>query len=200
MIESRKIALSWGMLMALVCGLLLTGVGCQTPVPTPQGETPRQGSNLINVGDKLEVTFTDTPQEFSGVITVREDGMITLPLNQTVKAAGRTWGDVQKEIHGLYVPKFYRRMTVVIVAADRFYFVGGEVKQPSRQPYTTEMTVLRAIQSAGDFTDFANKKAVEVIRTNGKKDVVNALAAQRDPSLDLPIYPGDQIIVNRRWF
>ena len=40
----------------------------------------------------------------------------------------------------------------------------------------------------------------DIIRSNGKKETIDAIKAQEDPRKDLPIYPGDQIHVHRRIF
>ncbi len=60
--------------------------------------------------------------------------------------------------------------------------------------------VTQAIQSAGDFTDFADQREVRVIRANGRVEIVDCKAALEDPSKDLPVYPGDNIVVERRIF
>ena len=67
------------------------------------------------------------------------------------------------------------------------------------KPYLSEMTVLKAIQTAGDFTDFSRKTQIQVIRANGHKEkLVNYNKALGNPKLDLPIFPGDQVIVPKR--
>ena len=76
--------------------------------------------------------------------------------------------------------------------------VGFIVKAPGRQLYVGETTVTKAIGSAGDFTDFANHKNVELIRANGKKIKVNVDNALQDPALDPQVYPGDQVYVHRK--
>jgi polysaccharide export outer membrane protein len=158
-------------------------------------------SDTIHVGDKLIVTFADTVtpvQPFD--VTVREDGMITLIYNQKIKAAGKNRGQLEDEIRALYVPKIFKQLTVSLRPEDRFFTVGGEVRMPARQIYTGSMTVLKGIAAAGGFTEFANKRRVEIIRANGKKEKVDAVKAQEDPRYDLPIYPGDQIFISRRIF
>jgi protein involved in polysaccharide export with SLBB domain len=61
------------------------------------------------------------------------------------------------------------------------------------------MTVLKAIQTAGGFTEFAKRTKVQVTRANGHKEKpVNYDKAVKNPKLDLPIYPGDQIFVDKR--
>ncbi len=59
---------------------------------------------------------------------------------------------------------------------------------------------MRAIDTAGGFTDFANKGKVEVTHANGEHFMVNARKAQNHPELDKQIYPGDKIFVHKRIF
>jgi protein involved in polysaccharide export with SLBB domain len=64
-----------------------------------------------------------------------------------------------------------------------------------------EITVLRAIDTAGGFTDFANRKNIELRRaTTGEKVRVNWHKAIKDPKLDPQVYPNDQIVVHKRFF
>jgi protein involved in polysaccharide export with SLBB domain len=78
------------------------------------------------------------------------------------------------------------------------FYVGGEVNKPGVFQYLGETTVTKAIQSAGDFTNFANRGKVWLIRASGERIKVNCNKALENPSLDLPVYPGDQIQVVRR--
>jgi protein involved in polysaccharide export with SLBB domain len=205
-----------------VCGLLLLGLalgGCSSsskrsqaaskpkPLPSLAGTLP-EDSTLGNpvaprfrVGETVIVDLTGTadliPQHSE---PIKEDGTITLPYIGAVQAAGKTPGKLQNEIHDLYVPQYYVRLTVTVKSEDRVYYVGGEVRQPGRQLYVGETTVTRAVQSAGDFTDFANRSKVWLVRANGKRVKVNCSKALENSSLDLPVYPGDQIQVPRRFF
>jgi protein involved in polysaccharide export with SLBB domain len=72
------------------------------------------------------------------------------------------------------------------------------VKTPSRQTYISRITVLKAIASAGGFTDFANKKKVKLTRVDGRIQTVNCVKALDKPSLDPEVYPGDKIHVPRK--
>jgi protein involved in polysaccharide export with SLBB domain len=60
-------------------------------------------------------------------------------------------------------------------------------------------TVTTAIQAAGDFTEFANKKKVWLTRPGQKPVRVNVIDALKDPAKDLTVFPGDRIDVPRRW-
>jgi polysaccharide export outer membrane protein len=130
--------------------------------------------------------------------SIKEDGTITLPYIGSVKAAGKTSGELQNDIHDLYVPQYYKHLTITVKSEDRVYYVGGEVKLPNRYLYSGQTTVTQAIQAAGDFTDFANRSKVWLIRADGERIKVNCNKALEDPSQDPKVYPGDQIQVPRR--
>jgi polysaccharide export outer membrane protein len=117
-----------------------------------------------------------------------------------VQAVGKTAGELQNEIYNLFVPKWYRHLTVTVTAGERVYYVTGEVKVPGQKVYIGQMTVTKAITSAGDFTDFANHKKVWLIRANGQRIKVNCNEALQDATRDPQVYPNDQIRVPRRIF
>ena len=202
-------------LMKYVCrGLLVATVlmaaGCETTRPRPVD--PVAVTNdvqlTVNSTDSLEpgnqITIT-----FSGLSSIpipyrcriREDGTISPPyLKEPIIAAGKTIGKLERELEKEYVPAIYKTINVTIRTADRFFYVGGEVRQPSRQIFIGRITVTQAIQSAGDFTDFGDQRAVRVIRASGKVDIIDCKAALDDPTRDLPVYPGDNIVVGRSLF
>jgi len=165
----------------------------------PDYMTPQMSSGVLRVGDLGRVSLLDIPQPPQPIeIRIPEDGKITLPWNITVDARGKIVSQLQEEIRKAYVPKYFVRLTVNIKTEERFYFVGGEVRAPARQPYVGEMTVLRAIDTVGGFTDFAQRKKIELRRANGEIHVINWDKARKNTKLDLVVYPNDQITVPRR--
>jgi polysaccharide export outer membrane protein len=193
-------------LIALVVGLQMGCVTTDTVPPMAEDPalapvTPGLTSTEYRPGDRINIDFIDTPGLPSNwQQTVREDGTITLPLGQTLRAAGLRKGDLESGIRDLYVPRILRRLTVNVRAEQRSYFVSGEVKTPGQKEHTGLITALKAVAAAGDFTDFANKSKIEVIRANGEKIKVNGKKALDDPSRDVPVYPGDRVHVHRRLF
>jgi polysaccharide export outer membrane protein len=158
-------------------------------------------STVLRPGDLIRVSFSDIPQPPVPVdIRLPDDGKITLPWNVTVIATGKTISQLQQEIRNEYVPALFVRLTINIKTEERFYYVGGEVRVPNKQVYGGDMTVLRAIDTAGGFTDFAKKTRIELRRANGEVHVINWDKARKDPKLDLKVYPNDQINVPRRIF
>jgi protein involved in polysaccharide export with SLBB domain len=175
-----------------------------TPAPTGAG-TPAQpdaSATVLHVNEAITVSFSDTPTQIMPIEdTIKEDGSITLIYDQKFQAAGKSVGALQEEIRERYVPQYFKYLTVSIKTGDRFYSVGGEVKGPSRQAYVTTMTVLRAIDTAGGFTDFARKTRVQLTRASGGKVIiVNCVKALTHPELDLQVFPGDKIYVPKRPF
>jgi polysaccharide export outer membrane protein len=189
-----------------VCGLLLASfvfTGCETLSSGPVNDSPTTATQvaLFQIGDTVVVNLSGPPDAIPPhEEPIKEDGTITMPYIGAVQALGKTAGQLQKDIHDLYVPKYYNQLTVTVKSSqDRVYYVGGEVKQPNRYVYTGTTTVTKAIQSAGDFTNFGSHR-VWLIRANGQRVKVDCDKALKDPKLDLPVYPGDQIQVPKRTF
>ena len=75
-----------------------------------------------------------------------------------------------------------------------FFYVGGEVRCPSRQIYGSRITLLKAIACAGGFAPSANKKKVQVIGHGGERRIIDCTNTQRLEE-DVEILRGDHIYV-----
>jgi polysaccharide export outer membrane protein len=213
-------------LWSLLLGALLVVSGCKTtdhdaalaehvrstsgPPPTaasalntngPSSALPTEFSRL-RVGDLVMINFSDVERPPAKVeVNIPDTGVITLPYNVKIKADGKTTTELESEIRSKYVPALYVGLTVTVRTDMRVYYVDGEVKNPrGALPYVGEVTVLRAIANVGGFTDFANKKNIELRRLNGERFIINYYKALKDPKLDMPVYPNDHIIVNKGRF
>lgn len=194
--------------------------GCQDVnpyTPIPQGNVPAAaaGTNYasapaipldttnytLQVGDQLTVNFFDINPPIAPISDeVKDDGTITLIYNEKFQAAGKSISQLQTMVHDRYVPAYVKYMTVNITPANRFYTVQGEVRSPNRYAYSGHMTVLGAIATAGGFTDYANKRNVQVTRADHRQFRVNCNKALADPDLDAEIFPGDKIYVHQQWW
>ena len=182
----------------------------QTPQPAagfsggPVPPTPSSAASAyLRAGDLVIVDFYDLPvahaiPEYRD--RIRDDGKLSLPHNISVQAANKTVGQLQEAIQNAYVPALFVRLSVSVKTEERFFYVGGEVRSPSRPFYQGEMTVLRAIDTVGGFTDFANRSNIELRRANGEKIKINWSKAMKDPKLDPSVYPNDQITVHKKWW
>ena len=154
---------------------------------------------ILNVGEPITVMFSDVVTPILPIDQmIKDDGTITLIHNQKFQAAGKTVGELEADIHERYVPRYYVNLTANVKTENRFYTVGGEVKNPNRQAYVSRMNLTGAIDTAGGFTDFANKKKILVTRSNGKHFTANYNKALEDPQENVEIYPGDSIVVKKR--
>jgi polysaccharide export outer membrane protein len=160
-------------------------------------------TDKFRIGDQVMINFSGSsgqdPPLQPHKEAVKEDGTITPPLVGSAVAAGKTPGELQTELQEMY-KRLYKNLTVTVIPADRYYYVTGEVRKPGPEPYLGETDIIKAIAAAMDFTDYANKTKVRVVRANGQTEIVNVKKIQKGASIDVPIYPGDKIIVKRRLF
>jgi protein involved in polysaccharide export with SLBB domain len=194
--------------MSLAAAALLMFSGCQSPGPgagDPMAagtNTPPPGSaDILTPGNRITITYSghsNVPMPHQEVIS--EDGTVSPPLlGKRIMAGGKKAGDFQDELLKLYVPDYFKTLTIVVTCDERYFFVGGDVRNPRQYPYLSAMTVLKAIQAAGDFNEYADKTKVQITRADGKSQLVDCKKAQKNSKFDLPIYPGDRIFVTRKW-
>ncbi len=74
------------------------------------------------------------------------------------------------------------------------FYVAGEVKQPGRYPFEEGLTVLKAVITAGGFSDKAAPRRTHIIREQGNAKAKLAV------KLEDHIRPGDTIVVPESWF
>jgi len=200
MIEQlRKAASQWVLALGVVLVAALCGCGTTGPKYT---DAPAEAGNTFHIGEVVTVKFvslstiTDLPDHTE---RIGEDGNISLLYIGQVKAEGKTAAQLQKEIHDAYVPKYYNGLNVTVTGDAKYFYVNGEVRAPNKYEYPGQMTVVRAISVAGGFTDFARESKVQLTH-NGHKQTVNVPKAIDNPSLDVPVFPGDTIQVPRRFW
>jgi protein involved in polysaccharide export with SLBB domain len=200
MIEQlRKTASRWTVALGVVLVVALFN-GCQT---APKfGDVPQESGNVFHVGDRVIVKFmgnTSADVLPDHIERIHDDGTITLSLIGSVTVAGKTAGDIQKEIHDRYVPKLFPELTVTVGGDASYFYVLGDVAGPGQKEYPGQMTVVKAIAAAGGFTEFGKKTNVQLTHA-GKTKTVNVEKALRDDRYDAPVYAGDRIFVKRRIF
>jgi polysaccharide export outer membrane protein len=196
--------------ICIVAGMLLAGCGTTSQDTSANGtKHPAQTSPpseiaRFAIGDTVIVSFSGLPSGDPMMTElhqepIKDDGTITLPYIDSVVAPGTTAGELQTEIHYLYVPKYYFNLTVTVSPGERVYYVGGEVKEPGRQEYVDATTLTKAIQSAGGLTDFASHHNVKLTHSaTGQVITVDYDAVLQNPAEDPPVYPNDQINVEKR--
>jgi protein involved in polysaccharide export with SLBB domain len=191
------------MATVVLLGMLwLTGCGTSTPVYQDyNGDgAARRAVNIFHPGDEVVISYA-APEldKKEHKERVKEDGTITPPEIGDLKAAGKTAGELQKELQDRY-NRIYVNLTVTVNPGDRFYYVDGEVKMNGPKTYLSETDVVKAIAAGGGFTEYANRKRISLIHPDGKTEYVNYNKAIEDPAYNPPVYPGDKVVVKRRRF
>lgn len=186
-----------------VACLLFLGLGGLSIQVAAAETTNAPGGQLLQVGDIIKISLEHP--EWRGKPPfeqrIKEDGSITLPYINKVMAARKTPAQLEDEIRKAYLDqKYYKHLSVIVMSTEnRFFFVYGFVKLPGRYPYVGDLTVTRAIATAGGFTEFSKKDSVTISRQDGTTEKVDCEKAEKNPALDVPVFPGDTINVPRRW-
>jgi polysaccharide export outer membrane protein len=175
-----------------------TSTRAATPPPTSATNDP---DYEIGPGDTLNISVWKEA-ELSGIILVRPDGKVSLPLAGDVQAAGATPTKLAATItERLRQYLTDPRVTVIVTLANsrRIYLI-GEVVRPGAIPMLPNMTLLQALSTSGGFSQFANVKKMYVLRVENGKQIkmpVNYKAAisGRAPEQNIALKAGDTIVV-----
>ena len=170
----------------------------QPQTPASQNRTAATSEYVIGPADVLQVIVWKEP-ELSRAVTVRFDGMVTVPLIGDVAAAGRTPTQLAETLsQGLRRFIEVPRVTVGIEQAKsaRFYVV-GQVGKSGEFPLSGPTTVLQALALAGGFKEFAKTDDIVIVRKDQTVVSVNykRIADGKDVAQNVLLSPGDTIVV-----
>jgi len=132
---------------------------------------------------------------------VRPDGKISMPLLNDIPAAGLSPLQLKDSISEK-LKKYIAdpRVTVVVTAMNsRRIFVTGEVVHSGPIVLLPHMTMLQALSQAG-FSQFANPKAIYLLRTENGKQVklpfnYKEVVKGNHPEQNIELKPGDTLVV-----
>lgn len=182
--------------------LVLASVGgpvvAQEAPAKPAHEPAASGGYVIGPTDVLRVIVWREP-DLTLEVTVRLDGMITVPLLGDVQATGRSPSQLATSL----AEEFQRfienpRVTVSVSQANsaRVYVVGQMVK-PGEFPLSGRMTVLKALALAGGFKEFAKPESIVIVREDQTVIPFNykRVTDGKDMSQNVLLAAGDTIVV-----
>jgi polysaccharide biosynthesis/export protein len=136
--------------------------------------------------------------ELSGLYVVRPDGRITLPLAGELMVSDLVPEQVQAKVVELY-SKFINKpevgVSIAKVGSKKYYLV-GQVQRSGTFPLVVPTTVLEAINAAGGFHEFANRKKVVIVR--GAKRIkfnYDEVIKGKNVEQNIQVENGDHIIV-----
>jgi len=186
-------------LALMAAGCIFTGSG---PKPGPSVDPGKPFEVTFRPGDHIRIELSGVGPTMTQiqprVEEVKGDGTINIEYLNAIHVVGKTAKEVEQIIYTNYVPNIYKAATITVMPMEMLFYVGGQVNHPGSILYNGKITCTKAIQAAGDFTDFADRKNVQLTRANGKVIYVNYDKALKDPALDPEVFPHDQITVDRR--
>jgi polysaccharide export outer membrane protein len=156
---------------------------------------------VIGPDDVLGIVFW-RDADMTGDVTVRPDGMITLPLLRDIKAAGLKPDELRTQIQEA-ASKYIEDPNVTVVVRQinsRNVFITGQIARPGAYPVTGQMTVLQIITVAGGLTEFADEKNITITRqaaakTEHFKFNYKDVARGKNLQQNIVLKPGDQVVV-----
>ncbi len=172
------------------------------------GETPKGSSAvspdqnyIIGSGDVLDIALW-RDDALVRTVTVLADGKISFPLVGEVVAAGKTVGELKKDIAARlvdYVPEPVLSIEVK-QPNSMIIYVTGRVNTPGRFPIGANVTVLQALSMAGGLNPFASKNKIKVFRQEGGQTRVfpfkyDEVVDGKKLEQNIPLQRGDVIVV-----
>ena len=129
---------------------------------------------VIGCGDILEIFAWKEPDFTKKHVLVRIDGMITFPLIDDLRAAGLTPTQLKNDIETQlknYIDTPTVTVTVAQPKSQKFYIL-GEISRTGEYNLLKRLSVLQAFALAGGFTEWAAKKEIILLRTEGGKEKI----------------------------
>jgi polysaccharide export outer membrane protein len=169
------------------------------PVPVKEvsaaAPTAYVGSDYrLGPGDKIRlIVFGE--EALSGQFVVSGNGKVSLPLIGEVNAANLTVPQFQDEVDAALRQGYLKepRVSAEVLTYRPFYIL-GEVRNPGEYPYSSGLTVLNAVATAGGFTYRAQTKRVFIRRHSETEEKSYELKSETS------VAPGDTIRIGERFF
>ncbi|MEM7482260.1 MAG: polysaccharide biosynthesis/export family protein [Acidobacteriota bacterium] len=182
-------------LSTLFATVFLTSLGVEAQQASDYRIGPR---DLLQI-KVLQVPDLDTEQRVS------EDGTVSLPIIGEVPVAGYTQRQLIDELQRLLEKDYVEQATVTVdllEARSRPISILGAVSRPGDLEFSGQWTLLEAVAAAGGLAE-GHGDSINVLRRaeNGLTDQITIrvrdLLGRADPTVNLPLYAGDLINVDR---
>jgi polysaccharide export outer membrane protein len=195
-------------IISIIIAMGICVTACETTEYPP---APKRVSSLVHdteyrLGplEQIKIFVWRSP-ELSTTVTIRPDGKISVPLIEDLQAAGKTPTELAREIEGKLSSFVKKPLVTVIVGGftgdlEQQVRVIGQSKKPQSIAYRSGMTVLDVMISVGGLREFADGNRATLTRGKGtaRKTYslkLDDLIGQGDIRADVPVQPGDVIII-----
>jgi polysaccharide export outer membrane protein len=156
----------------------------------------------LEAGDLVEVNVYNVP-ELTTKARISSAGEVYLPLIDSVHVAGlsaeEAGGLIQKRLSDGGFVKNPHVTLFVDQYASQGASVLGEVSRPGVYPVPGEQRLFDLVSAAGGFTEKAGRGITITHRTQSEKPITVPLSrnVSDNPESNIPILPGDTIIVHK---
>ena len=185
-----------------------------TPIAYPQtdkeillkkqflAEVPADSDRYVIGAEDVLYIHVWREESVTKTVSVRMDGMISIPLVDEIQAAGFTPLQLKEKLAEKlkqYIES--PNVTVVVMEANSFkVYLSGQVNKPGVYRLRSETTLAQIISMAGGLTEWANQKKIIVIRKEDGKEkrfTINykKIVKGDDLSSNILLKAGDTIIV-----
>jgi polysaccharide export outer membrane protein len=195
-----------------VIGVLM--VCCFIPMAYPQGdkeiilekqakaEIPADSDRYIIGSEDILYIHVWREETLSKTVSVRMDGMISIPLLDEIQAAGITPLQLKERLTER-LKQFIEspNVTVIVMEANSFkVYISGQIRSSGVYRLRSETTLAQIISMAGGLGEWANQSKIIIIRKeNGKEKrfTINykKIVKGEDLNLNIILKAGDTIIV-----
>jgi polysaccharide export outer membrane protein len=176
------------------------------PMKAQETAAPASEEYRVGVGDKIELTVFGHG-DLTRTLEVRGDGTIEYPLIGNVTVAGKSLPEIDEEVTRSLGKDYLIDPQVSVDVREygsRWVTIIGEIRTPGRQLLRRDMHLIDLLAEAGGFTAFANRRRIEILRSekNDKRQkiVVNIKDIEDGKIPDLVLQSGDIVIVSRQAF
>ncbi len=191
-----------------MCALGACATNAESPDTASKPAEPKH-EYLLGPGDTVNINVWRNP-EVSQTIPVRPDGRITMPLVEDLPAMGKTPTQLAREIEQI-LSKYIQQPVVTVTVTS---FVGpyteqirviGQASKPQALPYRQGMSLMDVLIAVGGLAEFAAGNRANIVRTvDGKQQKIavrlNDLIKSGDISANMPVRPGDVLIIPESFF
>jgi polysaccharide export outer membrane protein len=179
-----------------------TEVAAQTGEPQENPTMHASSSLRLGAGDLVEVGVYNVP-ELTTKARISSQGEIYLPLIDYVHVTGLTAEEAEGLIQKRLSDGGFVKNPHVTLFVDQYASQGasvlGEVARPGVYPVPGQQQLFDLISSAGGFTEKAGRSITVTHRDQPDKPVTVPLSrnVSDNPESNIPILPGDTIIVRK---
>jgi len=162
----------------------------------------------IQPHDRISITMYNHPElGTSTVQSQREDtkgvlvnsrGYVRLPLIKSIHVAGLSQTAAQKKIEKAF-SAYLEDAEVYLEVLNKRAYILGEINKPGIVPlFNEKLTLLQILAMAGDFTNYANKHSVVILKNRNNKvhsETVDLTGPNSLRLANIMIYPNDIVYV-----